>query len=81
MFKSFIFIDFCVEMAEAYLDPNQTSQMEPFAKILKAVNYFHKWSILDVWLSFKYSLEGFVKDAPREELAIVPVVECLTTTG
>ena len=26
-------------------------------------------------------LEGFVKDAPREDLAIAHVVECLTTTG
>ena len=25
-------------------------------------------------------LEGFVQDAPREELAIAPVLECLTTT-
>ena len=69
-------------MAEAYLDPNQTSKMELFAKILKTVNYFHKWSILDIWLSFKYSLEGFVNTlTPREKLAIVPVVECLITTG
>ena len=26
-------------------------------------------------------LEGFVQDALREELAIAPAVECLTTTG
>ena len=26
-------------------------------------------------------LEGFVQDAPRKELAIAPVVECLTATG
>ena len=26
-------------------------------------------------------LEGFVQYAPREELAIAPVVECLTTTA
>ena len=26
-------------------------------------------------------LEGFVQDAPREELVIAPVVEFLTTTG
>ena len=26
-------------------------------------------------------LEGFVQDAPREELDIAPVVECLTATA
>ena len=26
-------------------------------------------------------LEGFLKDAPREEVAIAPVVECLKTTA
>ena len=26
-------------------------------------------------------LDGFVQDAPREELAIAPVTECSTTTG
>ena len=27
------------------------------------------------------SLESFVQDAPQEELAIAPLVECLTTTA
>ena len=49
-------------------------------KILKAVNYFRKSSILDVDWVLNTPLEGFVQDAPREELAIAPVVESLTTT-
>ena len=34
----------------------------------------HDW-VLDT------PLEGFVQDAPREELHTVPVVECLTATA
>ena len=26
-------------------------------------------------------LEGFVQNDPREELAVAPVIECLTATG
>ena len=26
-------------------------------------------------------LEGFVQDHPQEELAVAPVIECLTATG
>ena len=32
-------------------------------------------------VAFNTPLEGFAKDAPQEELAIAPVLECLTTTA
>ena len=51
-----------------------------FSKILKAVNYFHKRSILDVDWDLITRLKGFLKDVAREELAIGPVVEFLTVT-
>ena len=43
-----MFADFCGYRADAYLDPNRTSEIELFVKILKAVNYSRKSSILDV---------------------------------
>ena len=55
MFKSWFFIDFCgrgqrhrSQTSEAFRSRSQTSEVELFAKILKAVNYFHKRPILDV---------------------------------
>ena len=36
---------------------------------------------MDVLLGSKYAFEGILEDAPREELAIGPVVECLATTA
>ena len=48
-----------------YLGLGQTSKVEFFAEILKAVNYFRKNSILDELLSSKYAFECFVQDAPR----------------
>ena len=52
-----------------------------FAKILNVVNYFHKKSILDVWLILNTPFEGIVQDTSWEELVIAPVVECLKTTA
>ena len=56
-----MFADFCGYRADAYLDPNRTSEIELFVKILKAVNYSRKRSILDVWLSSKYAFGGLCK--------------------
>ena len=47
LFKSCMFADLFRLNVNAYLGLGQTSKMEFFAKILKAVNYFRKNSILD----------------------------------
>ena len=36
---------------------------------------------MDVWQGSKYAFGGLYTDVPREELAIAPVAEWLTTTG
>ena len=51
-------------ISEVYLEPNQTSTIELFAKLVKAfqlLTIFAKNSIADVWLGFKYSSEFFAK--------------------
>ena len=52
--------------------------MELFSKVLKAAVF----AKAPFWMNdcvLNTSLEGFVQNAPREELAIAPVVECLAT--
>ena len=49
-----------------------------FAKILKAVNYYTP-SWMYNWIR-NTPLEGFIQDAPREELAIAPIAESFTTS-
>ena len=48
------FLQTFAESAEAYFDPVKHLICSFFAKILKAVAYFHKSSILHVWQSSKY---------------------------
>ena len=50
-------------------------------KYLKSLTVFAKApSWMYDWV-LNTPLEGFVQDAPRDELAIEPVVECLPTTS
>ena len=49
-----------VELPEGYSEPSQTSKMEPYARVLWAVNSFRKCSILDIsqcseYASFHYA--------------------------
>ena len=48
--------------------------LKPSTIFTKGPSWLYDW-ILNT------TLERFLLDAPREELAIAPVVECLTTTG
>ena len=48
--------------------------------ILKAVNIFTRGPSWMYEWALNTPLKGFVQDAPREELATAPVVECLTAT-
>ena len=49
----------------AYIDPSQTPSF--FAKMLKAVNFFSKSSILDVWLVSKYAFGRFCTECFTKE--------------
>ena len=77
MFISCIFADF--RGRGAYLDLSQTHSF--LAKILKAVKFFRKSSILNVDWVPNTPLEGFVQNFPEKELAIAPFKKCLTATA
>ena len=75
LFKSYIFAEFCC----------QTSKMRFLRKCFKSLAIFSKAPVRiyeDTPIEILNTpVEGFVQDAPREELSIAPVVEFLTTTA